>query len=60
MADTIFPKQCFNQLIAKVGTSITNDRPWGAKSGEDIFFINTVTLLPSLLGNTITSTHFDT
>ena len=50
MEETIFLNQWFKQLIAKVGTSIIDDRPWGAKSGEDILLKEYGNILAFIVG----------
>ena len=43
-----------------MGFPITNNGPWGAKSGKLFFFKNAMTLIASLFASAMASTHFDT
>ena len=49
MANTLFLQQPFEQLAAEVGSHISNNGPWGAKSGKYVVFQESGDTLPFII-----------
>ena len=50
VANPIFPQQPFEQLVAEMGSPITNNGPWGAKSEKYVLFQERGDTLPFIIG----------